>query len=180
MRKVLSFLVIAITIIVACHRKNLPDKVDMRPDIDVAPPPPVEVPPPPPSEVSAPKKVLGFTRTNCMGKCKYYTFTMYSNGSAEYEGKANVTRMGRFYAKMSQEQVAKIQSAASAANVMGLSDGYPTNGKWVTDMPSVMIQYTEKGATKRIRDNYDSPKALQDFEKQVDSLIESLDWHIVD
>lgn len=178
MKKIGVFAVFAIVIcLTACHRKAIPRPVEVIPtqpqEVEVSPPPP-----PVPAEV--PSKVLEFTRTNCMGKCKNYTFIVHSNGVAEYNGKANVARMGKHFARLTPEQLTQLKKAAEAANINELSDKYPSNGKWVTDMPSVLIEYVENGTTKKIRDNYDSPKALQDFEKQVDSLIDGLGWSIVD
>jgi hypothetical protein len=131
----------------------------------------VESPKPKPAFVAA-----GIKRTPCYGKCQVYEINFYAKGYATYEGKSNVKKMGKYRADLDRAQARIILEKAQEAGYFEAQSAYPADGKIISDFPYT-ITYVEFGEErKEIKNNYDAPQSILDFEAYLDEVASSLDW----
>ena len=109
------------------------------------------------------KLEIVYQRTACFGKCPIYTLTI--NGStktATFKGEQNTDKIGTFSKSMTDDELTQLVNAFESANFNSLNDDYLGT---ITDFPMVLITYSNKGKTKRIRDRSDAPAELHTLEK---------------
>lgn len=128
-------------------------------------------------EATAPEPVITLERTPCFGFCPVYTLTIYSDGTAVYNGKDFVEVTGEHTEIIGVEGVNSLVDAFLEAGYLEWEDAY-TNRE-MTDMPSAITSLTVDGQTKRIEHYYgdsSAPEALTDLEKLVDTTVNTEQW----
>ncbi len=124
-----------------------------------------------------PFMLVGMTKEGCYGKCPNYSLRLYSNGIAYYEGRANVQRIGRYHANVDLMVIEKILTFAKKNNLTALGSMYPTNGKPVPGIPATLLNISiNHDASKEIKNYHHAPKALMQYQKMVEELVETADW----
>lgn len=117
-----------------------------------------------------------FRRTSCYGKCPVYAIKLYSDGRAEFNGVANIEKIGLYEAHCDPQDFESLFTAAEKANYFVLRSQYPVDGQKLSDLPKTITYLKRNGLEKRIINNYDAPPALINFEKWLDIFFEALDW----
>lgn len=120
--------------------------------------------------------ILRLEKTDCYGKCPSYIAEVYSDGTATFEGKANVEKIGTFEAQMPRRQIKTIQDQAANFNFFELDTIYPSNNQLLPDLPSTITLVAFDEDQHRIHHNYGAPKALKKFEAFLEEMIGSMDW----
>jgi hypothetical protein len=113
-------------------------------------------------------------KTPCFGTCPEFTMTFDLSGKALYTGLTNVTKKGDYSKTFKPEEVRKAIDAFEAANFWGFNDKYVDQG--VSDMPSTYIYFEHNGRTKRIEDQFNSPKELKALERLLEDMANSEGW----
>jgi len=118
-------------------------------------------------------------RTSCYGKCPSYSIKLYSDGSVNYHGKANVEKLGHYSAYCNPQSFEAIFAAANVANYFVLRSQYPTDGRVIPDLPKTISYLKREGLEKRVIDNFEAPPSLIKFEKWLDNFFDDLTWEKV-
>ncbi len=121
--------------------------------------------------------VVSIKRTPCFGKCPYYNVEIYETGTVVYEGFGYTKRMGKHEAYITEAGLAKIRAKANELGYLKLSNTYPIDTKVdVPDLPTTITYIRIGNDGKSIRNKFEAPKALIEFEKWLDAEIESLSF----
>jgi len=112
-------------------------------------------------------------KTTCMGTCPAFIFNVYPDGSATYKGTHNVTNIGDFIAKLTDEQLNNLKNSFNEADFFNFANVYSAN---VSDLPTTFIYYHNGKENLKVTDYYDAPDKLKDLEKKVEDFISTLDW----
>ena len=121
--------------------------------------------------------VITMEKTACFGKCPVYNIIIYGNGKAEYEGKKNVKKLGKYTKQLSPAETTKLFKAFDASNFSDFLSEYDTG---VTDVPSTLISFYNRGFKKKIKDSMGAPEELKNLERMVEGVVESEGWVGVD
>ena len=117
--------------------------------------------------------VITMEKTACHGKCPVYTITIYGTGKAEYEGKNNVKKPGKYEKQLSRDETMKLFKAFDASNFSDFQSEYDTGA---TDVPSTLISFYHRGYKKNIKDRMAAPEELKNLERMVEEIVESEGW----
>ena len=111
-------------------------------------------------------------RGTCFGTCPVFEVRLCSNDMAYYKGIAFVSKKGNFEAKISKEWQEKLRNLIVKAKFNDFASFYPTEGKEMTDLPRCTLAFDGK----EVVDNYESPNTLRQLQKDVEKMLESLEW----
>lgn len=117
--------------------------------------------------------MFSFEKTACMGACPVFTFLLYEDGRATYEGKRNVKYIGSFEKKLSDQQLKSFIELLISSDISQYEDSYRGNA---TDLPTTKIYYYNNGSPKHITDYYGAPESLKQTEKKLSDLINTIEW----
>ena len=119
---------------------------------------------------------IAIERTPCYGFCPTYTLWLRADGSVEYQGQANVPRVGHHRGRLEPQW---FQELALLALDIGLFDMAEEYACLVTDNPSVYVSVTRNGVRKTIRHYavfHAGPPRLRVFEDVVDQYSAHIEW----
>lgn len=134
----------------------------------------------PAAEAESPSYVMvAMKRSACFGKCPVYEVRFYTDGTIEYIGKMNVPRIGHFRAHMRPEEVEALRQKIHEVGFWDFSPMYPDDGTIVTDLPTTTITVRVGDMMKEVREKHGAPRALKDFERYLDELLEGRTWEQV-
>ncbi|HEY0469977.1 MAG TPA: DUF6438 domain-containing protein, partial [Polyangiaceae bacterium] len=129
--------------------------------------------PHPPDTVPGAQAIATLERTGCYGECPVYRLTVSSDGSVVYVGTRWVKVLGRQVYKISEAQLAELQTAFERANFNQLHDYDKVES---TDDDWALISYRRGSGFKRVRhyhgDNA-APPALGALEDEFDRIVDS-------
>lgn len=134
------------------------------------------IPCPDPEEKSGVTEI-SLERTGCYGYCAMYTVTLRSDGSAAYQGRANVKHVGRFTGSL---PVPVFELLAKAALELGVFDRLPSEITCpITDDSTTYLAFTREGQ-RRVISHYapetTGPAALVLLEQSIDIVADQIDW----
>ena len=116
-------------------------------------------------------------KTACYGRCPAYEARLLSDGRLIWLGKAHVPLIGQFEALADSTFLPQILEFAERINYFGLADYYPKDGHLLSDLPTTITYLgIDNELIKMIRNNYQSPKALREFEAFLEELFIGQDW----
>ena len=124
--------------------------------------------------------ITSLEKTSCYGNCSSFVFQLLSNGEAIYEGREFVNRFGKFVAEVDEGTILIIKEKADELDIAELNSSYPTNQAFLNDLPLTISTIGNGFKKKTIKNNYDAPKALLEYEEFLEDLIEILEWRRAD
>lgn len=113
-------------------------------------------------------------RTPCFGRCPTYEVNIYESGYATYSGESNVDRIGEYETWVSESMADSILKKAQDIGFMMMLDSY--DNSLVTDLPSTYFKLNIGGQKKEIKCRISCPERLVEFSKEVESLIDQVEW----
>src|SRR6188768_4045012 len=129
--------------------------------------------PHPPDALPGTTVVATLERTGCYGECPVYRLTVNSDGSVVYVGTRWVKVLGRQVYKLSDAQMAELESAFARSNFNQLRDYDKVES---TDDDWTHISYRRGGGLKHVRhyhgDNA-APPTLSALEDEFDRIVGS-------
>lgn len=149
--------------------KELTSKSDTFPVTDAVLVEPEEV-------VPIPYLSLRMERTSCFGQCPTYEIKLFSDGRAQWNGKHYIKRLGIYEAQVGEAFFDKILTKASQINYFSLSEHYPVNGKYLSDLPNTILYLNDSQQEKSILRNHNGPKTLREFEDFIFESFDKLNW----
>jgi len=120
--------------------------------------------------------MAALVKTECFGQCPVFEFQVFADGKANYHGKKYVKRYGKFVANIDEATILSIKEKANQLGIMNLGDTYPTNKVMMNDLPMTITNFHNGYNLKVMRNNYDAPRALLEFERFLEKLIEEVEW----
>lgn len=108
-------------------------------------------------------------RTACFGRCPQYSIRIYQSGYVLYEGYNNVEKIGRYFTRLTEEDVKGIGKRALQLEYFQLNDEY--RNPYLTDLPTVYSEVRFGAMHKKVT-NYEAepPPNLVEMEKYIDGL----------
>jgi hypothetical protein len=125
---------------------------------------------PTPTDITAVR--ITMERTACKDNCPAYMLTIYGNGSALYEGKENVKRIGGAATTVSEEKTQQLMAEFQKIDFFALSDNYTAGSSidYPTVTTSITIDGKEKTVTHYLGDA-SAPKQLTTLENRIDEIL---------
>lgn len=125
--------------------------------------------------------IVSMNRTACFGRCPIYKIELYENGTLFYEGVRFVQDSGKFYGKLSKNELATFQERLEKADIFSMKDKYPSDYPSPVDLPSCVLTYYKNGSSKKIVDyGQGAPAVLVQLEQELDSLVKTKVLHSSD
>ena len=121
------------------------------------------------------EKVVEMKKGPCFGRCPVFTFTIYDNGLASYEGERFTDRLGVYIKSLSQSQFKEIKEAFQKANLWQYQDVY--RGR-IPDLQTVTIIYYEGEEYKSIMGKDGRPDAVMELEAMLDKIVDEEGWEL--
>lgn len=117
---------------------------------------------------------ISMERTVCAGTCPIYTVTFKSDGTAVYEGKEFVDKIGTYVGKVDEIEFKRLAFLIEKLNFLGLKDNYSIP---VADHANVIITVNYEDKVKGV-DNYGDagPVEVWAIEKVIDAMVEDIYW----
>jgi Domain of unknown function (DUF6438) len=141
------------------------------------PPTPASTVPSKPVEVKVENELLvSLQRTPCFGQCPVFKIELFSDGKVVYEGKTFSKRVGSYRATATPEFIKAIQQKAADIKYLSLDTKYPKGESMITDIPTTISFVRTGSENKMIRNNYDAPPELLEFEHWLELQFENLKW----
>jgi len=139
----------------------------------------------PPQEVP-PDTTIRLERTICFGECPAYSVTIDAHGNVTYDGKQFVRVDGRQTDRVPPSAVRGLLDTAERIGFFQLHPAYRTirnpdgSETMVTDRPTTFVSVTSGGRSKRIEDYLGAPKALREFERDIEAAARTKRWVRID
>ena len=115
-------------------------------------------------------------KTECYGQCPVFSFHIFADGRVRYHGKKYVQQYGEFVANIDESTILKIKEKANQLGIMKLGDTFPSNKVMLNDLPMTITKFHNGFTPKVMRNNYDAPKVLLEFERFLEKLIGEIQW----
>jgi uncharacterized protein DUF6438 len=109
--------------------------------------------------------------------CAEYKLSIYSDGQVIYDGKANVSKAGRWRAMISRQEVNDILGTFQRLNYFSLENSYA--GAGLGPNPIAITSWRQNDRVKTITHDEGSPfspEALTTLEERIDAAVQSADW----
>jgi hypothetical protein len=147
-----------------------------------APQPPAHAPTPPSSPATAGDFKLQMSRSGCYVRCPSYELTISGDGSVDYLGRSHVAAPGAQHGQADPQRLAALRRRLSA-ELPQLAQRYVHGsagcGLWATDMPTVVIEFSDGGHRWRAEHDHGcaaAPAALAQLEQAIDDAAGSAQW----
>jgi hypothetical protein len=119
---------------------------------------------------SSKSPIIVFKKGKCFGKCKAYSFSLYEDYSADFNGTKNVDFIGEYKAIVAESVYNDLIAQLSAANLEDMQNEYLSNAR---DLPEIEI--TCNGKTIRFN-NQKAPEELRQLGKQLEKVALAQTW----
>lgn len=120
--------------------------------------------------------IITIERTPCFGTCPAYVFKAYPDGSVIYIGKNYVELKGEYAASISKEVLANLKKLFDEADYFNFANVYSAN---ILDLPTTYLYYDNGSQNAKVTDYYGAPESLKKLEKDIDVIINAINWQKV-
>lgn len=120
--------------------------------------------------------LFSYRRTPCFGNCPVFSFKVYQDGWASYEGKSFVDMLGVYTANLTQEQLNKVDEIFRKAHFYAFRDSYD-DGR--TDIPSMIIEYHGPQGIKKVVARTEIPYSFRSMAVELEELADEIKWYPV-
>jgi hypothetical protein len=124
----------------------------------------------------APEPVFTLERASCRGQCAEYKLSFFEDGQVVYDGKANVSKAGRWYARVTRQTVEELVGAFRRIGYDSLQTKYPPG---LTESPVAITTLREGTRIKSVEHEQGSPfppSSLGVLEDRIDNAVQSANW----
>jgi len=174
MKTILSAIlpVLAFAFLLSCNQRKAQDPTPTSPTTPITETPTTTEPTEPAERAY---QVVGFQKTACFGKCPVFQVKFFSDNTATWYGKMNVDRMGNYGAKLEGKVLKSIKDKAFELGYFDFYSEYPVKYK-VADLPSTITYLRVGDMEKTIKDTFEGPEKLVEFEQFLEDVANKLDW----
>ena len=131
---------------------------------------------PQPAPAPATPPLITLERTGCHGQCAEYKLSFYEDGQVVYEGKANVSKAGRWHATVTKDILSDLLTEFQRTSYSTLSDKYPAG---LTETSTAITSLRTGDKVKTVTHEVGSPfppASLIALEDRIDASVQSVDW----
>jgi len=125
---------------------------------------------------STAQPVITLERSSCHGQCAEYKLAFFPDGQVVYDGMANASKAGRWYAHLPRETVDRLVAEFRRIGYDSLSTKYPPG---ISQSPVATTTLREGEKLKTVTHEEGSPfppPALSVLEDRLDASVQSVDW----
>lgn len=108
-----------------------------------------------------------------MQNCKTYTIQIDHKGLADYIGKVNVSKTGRYYRTLSRQEKTELWECIKRNDVFNFT-GFTGNAGEDSQMRLLVL--IKNGVEKKISYGELAPKSLMNVETKIEEIAESGEW----
>lgn len=126
------------------------------------------------TEVAVKHSYIELRTTSCMGRCPVYTFKVYDDLTCEINAEMHFVVEGEKTGKLTEGQFKMLQNKLEQIDFFSLKNEY--DDPHVQDVPLSFITVTTNGVTKKIKNRYDAPAGLREFQSLIDSIAREVKW----
>jgi hypothetical protein len=120
--------------------------------------------------------VITLERSACHGQCAEYRLSFFEDGQVVYDGVANVSKAGRWYARVSRSTVESLVAEFRRIGYDSLSPKYPP-GLTASPIATTTLRVGDRLKTVTHEEGSPFPPAsLSVLEDRLDSSVQSVDW----
>lgn len=116
---------------------------------------------------------LKLEKGGCMQNCKTYTIQIDHKGLADYIGKVNVSKTGRYYRTLSRQEKTELWECIKRNDVFNFT-GFTGNAGEDSQMRLLVL--IKNGVEKKISYGELAPKSLMNVETKIEEIAESGEW----
>ncbi len=113
-------------------------------------------------------------RQPCFGTCPIYKIRVFKSGYVVYDAVKWVAEEGTFHTTIGPDKMQEIYDKAKASGYFEMNDAY--NNKMLTDLPVVITSVHAYQQNKRIKNRYQAPAKLKEYEAWLDDFFAGMDW----
>ena len=124
--------------------------------------------------------IASLKKTECYGHCAVFEFKVFWDGKATLKGEKYIDKIGEFIAEVDTATLKRIKEQGEVLKIIHMQNTYPTNNFFIQDLPMTFISFHNGYRAKLIRNNYDAPKALLEYEQFLEKVIQQLNWKRAD
>ncbi|MEM9992399.1 MAG: DUF6438 domain-containing protein, partial [Bacteroidota bacterium] len=125
---------------------------------------------------SAGALIASIKRTKCYGKCPAYEAKVFASGLVLFEGMQHTGREGLHEAQLEVEQIDSLMEKAQRMEYFDMAGHYPTSGFTLSGLPSTITYIKTNNNENKVTNNHNAPKALRQYERYFEDLLEQLNW----
>ncbi|MBL4752515.1 MAG: hypothetical protein JKY52_02790 [Flavobacteriales bacterium] len=116
---------------------------------------------------------LSLEKGGCLAHCKAYTISIERNGSANYLGRVNVSKTGRYHRKLTSKENVDLWEFIEKSAIFDFN-GF--TGHLGEDSQARTLIISLDGSVKKITYGAMAPKILIDLEEKMEAIAESGEW----
>ena len=117
--------------------------------------------------------LFSLRRTPCFGNCPVYTFKVYTDGWATYEGSNFVDLLGVYIAQLTNAQMREVEKIFGDARFYTFKDEYDDSR---LDIPSMIIEYHGPRGIKKVTARTSIPQTFRTMVVDLQELSDSITW----
>jgi hypothetical protein len=117
--------------------------------------------------------LFSYRRTPCLGTCPVFTFKVYKDGWATYEGSKHVDLMGVYTAELTASQLMRVEDIFKEAHFYTFNDSYDDSRQ---DIPSIIIEYHGVHGVKKVLARTSIPHSFRKLSVDLQEFADELKW----
>ncbi len=137
----------------------------------------VNAPPLPEEKIAvAPYVMLRLEKTACYGQCPIFELKLFTDGMVHWHGIHYVDRLGWHETFLEETYRYFLLAQAQKIEFFSMSDVYPTNGHYLSDLPNTLLYLNDGQTEKSITMNHLIPLSLKNYVEELLEIVENLEW----
>lgn len=117
--------------------------------------------------------LFSYRRTPCLGNCPVFTFKVFKDGWASYEGDHYVDLLGVYTANLTEDQMESINQIFKEAHFYTFRDEYDDTRQ---DIPSFIIEYHGPNGVKKVVARTSIPHTFRKLAIKLQELSDEITW----
>ncbi len=107
-------------------------------------------------------------KTPCYGKCPSYVVEIFTNGDVNFIGKKFIDFEGKYFSKISIEQLNQLKTKINDINFFELNNKYDSPA---TDIPACITEIHLDNNIKKITNRHQGPPTLKELEQLIEEIV---------
>lgn len=121
--------------------------------------------------------LFSYRRTPCLGNCPVFTFKVYKDGWATYEGSHYVDLLGVYTANLTASQMMKVERLFKEAHFYTFKNTYDDSRM---DIPSMIIEYHGPQGVKKVVARTSIPHTFRKLAVDLQEFSDEIKWYPAD
>lgn len=121
--------------------------------------------------------LFSLRQTPCYGNCPVYTFKVYKDGWATYDGSNYVDLLGVYTSQLTSNQIIEIERVFREAHFYTFKDEYDDSR---LDIPSMILEYHGPRGVKKVTARTSIPQTFRALVVDLKKLADNITWKPVE